>query len=70
MQDGSKVYMDSYVASHGSCFVATWTTFKKPFLEGRLTQNQETMALQTLKTVDLLYFTMCEDPHEYRHPLK
>ena len=27
-------------------------------------QNQETMALQTLTTVDLFYFIMCEDPHE------
>jgi hypothetical protein len=28
MQDGCKVYMDSYVASNGSCFIVIWTTFK------------------------------------------
>ena len=25
MQDGCKVYMDSYMASDGSCFMVTWT---------------------------------------------
>ena len=33
------------------------------YLQG-LTQNQETMALQTITTVDLFYFIMCEDLHE------
>ena len=28
MQDGCKVYVDSYVASNGSCFMVTWTVFK------------------------------------------
>jgi hypothetical protein len=28
MQDGCKVYMESYVASNGSCFMVTWTIFK------------------------------------------
>ena len=61
MQDGCKVYMDSYTAFNGSCFMVTWTTFKNHLLEVGLTQNQETMALQTLTTVDLFYFIMCED---------
>jgi hypothetical protein len=64
MQDGCKVYMDSYMTSNGSCFMVTWTIFKNHLLEVGLTQNQETMALQTLTTVDLLHFIMCEDPHE------
>ena len=64
MQDGYKVYMDSYMASDGSCFMVTWTIFKNQFLEVGLTQNRETMALRLLKTVDLFYFIMCEDPHE------
>ena len=63
-QDGCKVYMDSYMASNGSCFMVTWTIFKNHLLEVGLTQNRETMALQTLTTVDLFYFIMCEDPHE------
>ena len=33
MQDGCKVYMDSYMASNGSCFMVTWTIFKNHLLE-------------------------------------
>jgi hypothetical protein len=64
MQDGCKVHMDSYTASNGSCFTVTWIIFINHLLEIGLTQNQETMALQTLTTIDLLRFIMCEDPHE------
>ena len=57
MPDGRRVYMDSYMASNGSCFMVTWTAFKNHFLEEvGLTQNQETMAFWTLTTVGLLYF--------------
>ena len=42
----------------------TWTIFKNHRLEVGITQNQETMALRTLTTIDLLYFIMCEDLHE------
>ena len=35
MQDGCKVYMDSYMASNGSCFMVTWTIFQRPPLGGR-----------------------------------
>ena len=66
MQDGCTVYMDSYMASIGSCFMVTWTVFKNHLMEADLTQNQETMALRTLTTVDLFYFIMCEDPHEHK----
>ena len=58
MQDGCKVYMDSYMASNGSCFMVTWTIFNNHLLEVGLTQNRETMTLRTLTTVDLFYFTM------------
>ena len=64
MQDGCKVYMDSYMVSNGSCFMVTWIIFKNHLLEVGLTQNQETMALRTLTIVDLFYCIMCEDPHE------
>ena len=59
MQDGCKVYMDSYMTLNGSCFMVTWTIFKSHFLEVGLTQNQETMALW-------MFTTMCEDPHELK----
>ena len=64
MQDGCKVYMDSYMASNGSHFMVTWTILKNHLLEVGLTQNQKTMAFWTLRTVDLFYFNLCEDPHE------
>ena len=38
--------------------------FQKPTLDVGLTQNQVTMALQTLENVGLFYFIMREDPHE------
>ena len=40
IQDGCKVYMDSYMASNESCFMVTWTTFKNHFLEVGLTQTR------------------------------
>jgi len=62
-----KVYMDSYMASNGSCFMVTWTIFKNHLLEVGVTQNQEIKALRTLPTVDLFYFVfiMCEGRHGY-----
>ena len=56
--------MVSYMASNGSYFMVTWTIFKTHLLEVGLTQNWETMALQTLTTVDSFHCIMCEDPHE------
>ena len=61
MQDGCKIYVDSYMASNGSCFMVTWTIFKSHLLEVGLTQNWETIALWNLTTVDFLYFNMYED---------
>ena len=44
----------------------TWIIFKNQFVKVLgLTQNWETMALQTLTTVDVFYFIMCEDPYDY-----
>ena len=45
-------------------FMDTWIDFINRLLEVGLTQNPETMALGTLKTVGLFYFSMCKDPHE------
>ena len=58
-----KVYMGSYMASNGSCFMVTWVVFKNHLLEVGLTQNhREIMTLRTLTIIDLFYFIMCEDP--------
>jgi hypothetical protein len=56
MQDGCKVYMDSYTASNGSCYMVTWTIFKNHLLEVGLTPNRATMAFRMLTIVDLFYF--------------
>jgi hypothetical protein len=45
MQDGRKVYMDSYMALNGSCFMVTWISSENHPLEVGLTQNRETMTL-------------------------
>jgi hypothetical protein len=66
MQDRCKVYMDSYMASSGPCFMATSNVFQNHLLEVGLTRNWKTMALRTLTTIDLFYFIMCEDPHEWK----
>ena len=57
MQDGCEVYMNSYMASGESCFMVTWIIFQNHLLEEGLTQNRETMALRTLLTIELFYFT-------------
>ena len=64
MRDECKVYLDFHMASIGLCFMITWILFNNHILEVGLTQNQETMTLQTLITIDLFYFIMCEDLHE------
>ena len=62
MQDGCQLYM----ASNGSCLMVTSTIFKNYLLKEGLTQNRETMALQIFTTVDLFYFNMCENLHEWK----
>ena len=42
--------------------MVTWTIYKNHLLEVGLNQIWDTMALQNLTTVDLLYYIMCEDP--------
>ena len=56
MQDGCKVHMDSYVALNESCFMVTWIIFKNRLLEVGLTQNRETMALQTFTILIILFY--------------
>jgi hypothetical protein len=58
--------MDPYIASNGSRFMVTWTTFKPHLLEACRTQNRKTNALRTLTTIGFFYFIMREDPDEYK----
>ena len=68
MQDDCRVYMDSYTASNGSCFMVTWTMSysQKPPLGGR--PNTKPLGdhgtSSAHKPIGLFYFIMCEDPHE------
>ena len=65
LQDGCKVYMDSYMASDGSCSMVTWTILKNCLLKVGLTWNRETMALTpNTHRIDLSYFITCEDPQK------
>jgi hypothetical protein len=64
MQDGCEVYTDPYMTSNGSCLMVTRIISKTRLLEVGLIENQETVALQTLTTVDLFYSIMVEDMHE------
>ena len=50
------IWVDSYMASTGSCFMVTRNVSKDHFMEVGRTQNRETMALRTLTTVDLILF--------------
>ena len=43
--------------------MVTWIILENHLLEVGLTQNRETMTHQTLTTVGLFEFIMCEDPH-------
>jgi hypothetical protein len=57
---------------HGFLHNIKWIMFhihldyfqKNHLLEVGLTQNRETVAFRMLTTVDLFYFTICEDLHE------
>ena len=60
MQDGCKVYMNSYMASNKSRYMVTRTVFNNHLLEVDLTPNQETVTHRTLTTVDSFYSIMCE----------
>ena len=47
------IYMDSYIASNGSCFMVTWTLFKNHLLEVGLTPNGDIIALSYFKIIAL-----------------
>ena len=43
MRDGCRVYMGSYVASNGPCFMVTWNVFKNHLLEVGRTPDRESV---------------------------
>jgi hypothetical protein len=61
--------MDSYIAFNGTCFMVTCTVLKNHPLKIDPTQNQETMALRTLKIIDL-FILSCARIHVNRNSLK
>ena len=69
IQDGCKVYMDSYMASYGSCFMATWIIFKNHLLEVNLTQTKRSWHSECSQP--LIYFILsCMKTCMNRHSLK
>ena len=54
--DGRKLYLGSYMASNGSCFMIISTNLKNHLLEVGLIQNHETLVFRMLTTLDLSYF--------------
>ena len=64
--DVKSTWIPSYMALNGSCFMITWTIFKDHFVEAGLRENRETMTFRTLTTLGLVYFIMCEDPHDWK----
>jgi hypothetical protein len=64
MQDGCGVYVGSYVASNGPCFMVTWTVFKTRLLEVGQHKSGRPWQSECLQTVGLFSFIMCEDLHE------
>ena len=57
LQDGCKVYMDSYVALNGSYCMVTWNFFNNHLLGVGLTKNQEKIIdrLGNMKTLNCLH---------------
>ena len=63
MRDGCEVYVDSYVASNGSCFMVTWSIFKNHLLEVGLTQNRRSWHFgRSQPVIYSILLIMCEDP--------
>ena len=58
-----EVYVDSYVASNGSCFMVTGTGFENRLLEVGLTQNGRPQHSARSRPLVYFYFIMCEDLH-------
>jgi hypothetical protein len=70
MQDGCKVYIESYMASIGLCFMVTWTIFKNHLLKSDLAQNWEIMGTPNVHNHRFnLIFLSCvmsaTNPHPY-----
>ena len=65
MEDGCKVYMESFLRGiERIMFHGHLDYFQKNhLLEVGRTRDRKTMALRTLITVDLVYFIMSEDLH-------
>jgi hypothetical protein len=62
-----KVYMDSYMASNGSCFMTTWTISKNRMLELGSTQNhRETVTLRNPHNRWFVLFCDVWKPHMKR----
>ena len=65
--DGCKVYMGSYMASNGSCFMVTWDYFQNPPFGGRPNTKppgDHARHSGCSQPLILFYIIMHENPHE------
>ena len=56
MQNGCKVYMDSYMASNESWFMITWTIFKNHLLEVGPTQSERPWHSECSQPLFILFY--------------
>jgi hypothetical protein len=64
MQDGCKVYKDSYMVSSESYFMVSWIIFQKPPLGGRPNTKSGDHGTPNDHNRWFILFIMCEDPRK------
>ena len=58
--------MDSYMASNGPCFMASWTIFKNRLLEVGLPQTEISWHSKTSQPFTYHTLSCVRTPHEHR----
>jgi hypothetical protein len=70
VQDGCKLYMDSYMASNGSRFMVTWTLFKNHLFGGRPNMKPWDHDTPTVHNRWFILFLSCVRTCMHRNSLK
>ena len=67
MHNGCKVYVNSCVASNGSCFMVTWIVFKNHLLDiGLITNLRDHDTPKTHNRWFIIFYHAWEDPYEQK----
>ena len=70
MQERSKLYMNSYMASNGSRFMVTWIVYKKPHLGGRCNTRPRDHGTPKYHSRCFILFHHARGPRMNRNALK